>query len=62
MITPQQVDKVVADYRQALIAELAGLRAYEHRYQCYDDPYCVPRGRQVMAELAAISTATEVAA
>lgn len=62
MITPAEVDAAVSDYRQALIAELAVIRAFEHRYQEFDDPYCVARGRRIMAELTAIPTAEEMAA
>ena len=63
-ISPANVARVVDQYRTDLIAELAGIRAFEHRYQEYDDPYCVARAPQILAALAAIPVVdeTEVAA
>lgn len=61
-ISPANVSRVVSECRVNLIAELAGIRAYEHKYQEFDDPYCVARARQIQAELAAIPTETEEAA
>ena len=61
-ISPANVARVVDQYRTDLIAELAGIRAFEHRYQEFDDPYCVQRGRWIESALAAIPTVEEVAA
>jgi hypothetical protein len=46
-MSPAEVD------RQALIAELRDIRRWEHRYECFDDPYCSVRGREIQAALSA---------